>query len=867
MLDTTLADSVFTLEKEFSGNYDQFGNFRPNRLSTPIAKHGIEVRGGGGFNTNFFPWPGVEGNYSKPDLEVNTTLKPVPEEEANVEVEAGETVVAPLNGDGIPEQYRITGKKHYEGGVPLNLPDHSYVFSDYLKVKDQELLKDFGITSKKRGVTFADIAKRYDLNKFKKKLLSHTSDDLERSTAEQMIANYNLKLGKLALVQESMKGFKEGIPLIAENYLSNLGARPEDLGMADNPTPNMQTGGEQRTRQAEVNARGKAENDAFFKEEERFAEANPYYMHTLRNLVLLPGMATNAIARGTTNLLSSVGDRISDSYHKAEVNRKYVEFGYDALTPEEKLIFDNKRSSSSKLKAPAPLSVPAPVVSDETSYPVQQPAWPTQPPMSVPAPVITPKPKVTGAIKRVLPATRLVNSADDSAEFVPEGYSTDYKKGGEKKHYQGGGQFIQYPTRSRIPKSNDYDILAPNKSLTGFSTQPFDPSLGYYSAVDANGNPIPLDLENFIKRQGDILSNYEGGLDTWKQHVVSKNKAEREKATGYFQKNYDQWRTDRNLDPYFYGQASSDPYGYDNKFGVYTWSAPGLRDKQAQPQMAKATVGEEDVPPLKKGEPINPVGYGKGFAPWWTQDIISSGAALGNLASVKKYFPWEGQASFDEADPTFISPERQLAANSEQLNIGAQTAAQFTDPQAFAANFSGMSGQAAKNAADILGNVNNINVGTANQFELSNTAGRNEYSKYLADRATRLYDKGTITKQQYDNAIRDAKSKVVDSVNRGLTNASQTDTLNKLSTYYSVDPITGRTYQKYEKPFIVDPTTEKSFTDEAEEIKKILMLNPEAGKALVDLFKLKWSSKMGDYAKSLEQDELMEQLRARGIVQ
>jgi hypothetical protein len=72
---------------------------------------------------------------------------------------------------------------------------------------------------KKSGYTPAEISKKYDINKFRKILADKNSEPVERKTAEMMISNYNLKLAKLALIQESIKGFPQGIPLVAMPYI------------------------------------------------------------------------------------------------------------------------------------------------------------------------------------------------------------------------------------------------------------------------------------------------------------------------------------------------------------------------------------------------------------------------------------------------------------------------------------------------------------------------------------------------------------------------------------------------------------------------------------------------------------------------
>jgi hypothetical protein len=205
----------------------------------------VKMKAGLGFNANQLSWPVMAGEFSEPDLKVGGTLQPVDRDEANLEAELGETAVT-YSGDGIPEQYKIAGKRHYDGGTPLNLPDQSYIFSrdNSMKIKDKEILAQFGITNpSKGGVTPADIAKKYDLNKYKKVLLDKNSDDLARSTAEANIANANLKLGKLALIQESMKSLPDGIPFIAMPYLESVGIQPDMLPVAqaqpEEPDMNM----------------------------------------------------------------------------------------------------------------------------------------------------------------------------------------------------------------------------------------------------------------------------------------------------------------------------------------------------------------------------------------------------------------------------------------------------------------------------------------------------------------------------------------------------------------------------------------------------------------------------------------------------
>lgn len=149
---------------------------------------------------------------------VSNTIKEVPRYAANIEAEGGETVYGDLDGDGGLEHMKISGKRHSEGGVPLNVPEGSFIFSDTakMKIKDPEVLKYFGLPAKKGGYTPAEIAKRYDLNKYKAIIEDETSDELSKNTAQLMVANYTKKLSALAVAQEQMKGFPQGMPAVAE---------------------------------------------------------------------------------------------------------------------------------------------------------------------------------------------------------------------------------------------------------------------------------------------------------------------------------------------------------------------------------------------------------------------------------------------------------------------------------------------------------------------------------------------------------------------------------------------------------------------------------------------------------------------------
>jgi hypothetical protein len=169
----------------------------------------------------------IPNTLGKKPLDIRKYLSGVPREVANLEAEGGETVLIP-NKQGGPAHYNIKGKRHFQGGVPLAIPAESFVFSDTraMKIKDPVQLAEFGMPEKKGGYTPAEIAKKYDINTYRKILADVNSDALQVSTAEQVIGNYNVKLAKLALIQESMKGFPGGLPTVAMPYLAKYQLDP-----------------------------------------------------------------------------------------------------------------------------------------------------------------------------------------------------------------------------------------------------------------------------------------------------------------------------------------------------------------------------------------------------------------------------------------------------------------------------------------------------------------------------------------------------------------------------------------------------------------------------------------------------------------
>jgi hypothetical protein len=185
----------------------------------------------------------IDNEMGKPDpYAVKDTLQAVPRDMANLEAERGETAYGDLDGDGEMEHSKIGGKRHSQGGTPLNLKPGTFIYSDTksMKLKGQALAQFGKSVTTKKGYTPAELAKQYELNKYKAILEDPNADQYQKRTAEMMMNNNKFKLAQLALAQESKKGFPQGIPQAAmmalpPELVEQLRGMQEQPGMEQEP--------------------------------------------------------------------------------------------------------------------------------------------------------------------------------------------------------------------------------------------------------------------------------------------------------------------------------------------------------------------------------------------------------------------------------------------------------------------------------------------------------------------------------------------------------------------------------------------------------------------------------------------------------
>jgi hypothetical protein len=209
----------------------------------------------------------------------------------------------------------------------------------------------------------------------------------------------------------------------------------------------------------------------------------------------------------------------------------------------------------------------------------------------------------------------------------------------------------------------------------------------------------------------------------------------------------------------------------------------------------KCPCGETTEETVQEDTAIAPPQPTMTAAGWTAPDIRNYYGAFKDKYSLKPYYPWAARADLEEPTNILYDPTRELAQQSEQTNILTQGLGQFAGPQAMSSRASQIQGTSAQQAADTLARYNNnLNVGLENQFALTQNQIRNQEKMLNQATAKELYDKTTLTKQQMDNAKRQADSNIRQSFATGWKNASDIAMLNSLQEQYKVDPFSGTVF-------------------------------------------------------------------------
>jgi hypothetical protein len=768
------------------------------------------------------PGPGSYHGGNDPEIKVKKHLGPTERENANLEAEKGETVITNLQGEGIPEFYIIDGKRHSQGGTPLNLPPNSFIFSrdKSLAIKDKEVLKMFNKPAKGK-YTPAELSKTFDLNKYRQILLDPSADKIQIETAELMISNFVYKLGALALAQESLKGFPNGIPAVAQAYIEQANIDPASLIQE----PQM----EEEVPEAAV-TEGSEEQQALARyggtQGLRKVKVNlPEYQKAGETGMPMVGSYADPNAMGAAMPQLRRGDRIVQlpSGEMAIVDRRGNVRGRINMPTQQgqgtpgdvKVERSTKSTGKPNIPKDAKLHDPSKEGYDASKvqpghYIKEDGKWyKVTKAKEVPydgTPIDDLDPKLKGKYADNRKAYGRLEAAIMNNKDLQDKLYEKYKENVGKKKPKGVLKQSDIDAAAGLSKEQVVkNYLNAQKQIMTINAQK-----GNIGAADKKDTwdhgfnsqtRIPKQYEKAAKELGIDPFSVSNTFAFQAAYIGMQDLADDDQFKEYL-KDYsiggkgDDVSTQWGLDDEGAGKknrmtiSGADGWWGNTTTGQAQLYAPTANEWEKEEVEEEAVTEEADVKRL----PDTPAGQDP--AKWWTQDIVNIAGDAYELAKLKKYDPWQATPQFEEAVPEFVDFRGTAARIGSTASAGAQQLATFAGPQSAAANFANIQRGATDAILRAQEAEDKTNVGIANQFELANTQARNQYNMYKAGLDTQLWDKNVIANQQFDNAKRALREKLRFDFNQGWTNKGMTQTMNALRDDFAVDPTTGYIHKK-----------------------------------------------------------------------
>lgn len=720
------------------------------------------------------------------DVDVRFSLSSVPREMANLEAEGGETVLTDLNNNGTFGLYDIKGPRHSQGGVPMFLPEQSFIFSDTNKMKlSSKELAELGIESRKK-MTPADVSKKYQLNEFLGARAEDDADHITEKSAELMLEKNMMKLSKLAFGQESKKLFEDGVPLAAYPYLQSIGQNPFEFAASmDQRNQSMQQakeGGE-----FEPHIMYNPETGEAFKankEEDHLRMADMGYLH--KNEMEEAGKKIKA-QRGTETksyfILGRKVDRAEyiDYMIRNDMHRDFdgnLEDGFlQTLSADEIKMYgkalaptiENYDVFTARSKAnTGDLSI-----SDEAFRENFGNFGTNQGTNDVVEVVTSNNTEVAEKIskeKDKLPDDRIPVLSDIASKM--DGVLRN--QGIDVQNIMDVGDPGIANMQRKNKESGFYgDVTQDNISQWYDNNKEVLQGMGYES------------YDDLVKKEGEDWQKNKKFVKSFQQN---KNKAlgatwdNDPKVREYFEK--EGITKDQFINEYgFDASKSKGTNAVDGLFGEYTLNR---RDFFGIPE---PEVPEEQEPEVeaKPEEPLKP--YTPREPEFWLQDKAKMSALAARDRDL--FLPFEKPVERVEMDPQLMDPTRAIAAINEQKNITDSALAQFAGPQSFSARSSKNAGTALKAVSDTTakydaGNVGILNKADAFQAQIDmNIGGRED------DRSRRLYDNTVLAQQRYMDEQNLDREQMADMYADAVTNKMNTYNLNTLFPYFDIMPGTG----------------------------------------------------------------------------
>ena len=679
---------------------------------------------------NYFP-------FTTSDSNIKHTMGSVPRNQANVEVEGGETVVGDVNNDGYLEHFTFVGNKHSQGGIPVFLPD-AFIFSDTnkLRITDPDILKYFGMNVTKKGHTPASISKKYKINEYMDVLKDEDADDLAKQTASEMVKNNVNKLSQLAYIQEAMKGYPDGEP----NFTSS------------NTLPIMSEGG------GTIGGKIRKDKATY---EPYTAERHP------------------AFNRESYDKENPLKNQKGDKFYTYEDDRGYLHlwdveddeyYGYfpDAENKDNINIWDPDIEYYGVYKEGKGVDYQRPFLTKKQYKDIEN----------------------SDEYKaRVVNFVKLVTEDKGLQNDIYNQYLSQFKDGKYSNTKLSKEEVLKFLfEQQRIGVLNDISTRDAYRlsHQDNVYENPKTRKRGIKDSVVIPGGRTTLEhaKRRFLDQSFDLygseygVKDYDHLVRNFQQSFLAyadaiRNEAEKgsSKYTNYID-NEGFYTTPDGVDNEGHripGMTKIDDFWGNtsdmlNAYSLFVEPEPEPEPKEETPKTEEKEKEDEEIEVETDIVKPGP----KHFDTWFLPDINNYVGAMTDI--INRYEPAQGKVDLVTPGYVLADPTRQLAANQEQMASYRDMLENSVNPQMALSATLGASGQGFQNAADVLANVENANVGITNQAMhqvagIENqeiTANEQMRQKYIQDMA-RL-------NQNYDEAKDLKKWRIIGEYNKGWHN-------------------------------------------------------------------------------------------------
>lgn len=758
------------------------------------------------------------------DKSVRYSLSSVPKEVANIEAEGGETVLTDLNNDGQFGLYNITGPRHSQGGVPMYLPEQSFVFSDTGKMKfNRQELAEFGIESRKK-MTPAQVSKKYQLNEFIGAMQDQDADLIKVKSAELMLDKNLMGLSKLAFGQEQKKNFADGVPLASHPYLVSMGINPIEFTqkvenitaqqaaqrMFETLPPNQQAqvmALRQMMEQAgqPVAAYGmelpKAQDGVEYYKMADGRYGLPYTQDAQEGVYYFDPASGKAyqFTNGKYKIIGThtVDDQGNPAGNLTPYTNPHEGTEYNTRMENAGYVWNNETQSYVNGGGALDPNIPAETSLTESGNSGNNTNnnnnnTSTTPPATTPATTSS----TTTSPSRGRGSRTLDVSGIEGGRSLGE----NYKQYQELERLFTSGDDMWNQTIDRA-----YEAFVANAKAQGVTDIPSrDDMLNKFLAYQKNNYMI-----------ADLMPDdfrYAKELDRGSGDRKNKNtQALFDKAKELYPDIYEGYTIDDNdtkLNQLFFQAVTIADKDNAEPYLSYTATGPDQKTNWADNRTVSKAEGfygnntlnqflqvkepitpdtPEDTPGPTPGDTPDP--YRPEDGQFWIQDMLKMGALA--MRDRDMFLPYQPAVEIPQSGYVLEEPTRQLADVNEQFNIAAQALGSFTGPQSLSARMAKAQGDSLRANANTFAQVHGRNVGTVNRGKLVDAQFRAGAQKEQRDRKVKLYDDTQLTLQNYMDEKNLDREQMADLQANAYTNMANTYNLNTLYPYFNIDPTTG----------------------------------------------------------------------------